>query len=142
MKITVYSSNKLKSHFLKLVEDYKERISFHWQIERRYINPSRHDLLIKQISVKSLFFILDEKGKIYDNQELAGIWNQFINGGGKEVFLFIGGSYGYNDNWQMNHPDNLWSLSKLTFPHMLAEVILFEQLYRTQCLIKNHPYPH
>ena len=32
------------------------------------------------------------------------------------------------------------SLSKMTFPHSLARVILCEQIYRCATILSNHPY--
>ena len=32
------------------------------------------------------------------------------------------------------------SLGPMTWPHMLARVMLMEQIYRAQCILTNHPY--
>ncbi|MDP5020107.1 MAG: 23S rRNA (pseudouridine(1915)-N(3))-methyltransferase RlmH [Rickettsiaceae bacterium] len=32
------------------------------------------------------------------------------------------------------------SLSKMTFPHQIAKLLLFEQIYRAQTILDNHPY--
>lgn len=68
-------------------------------------------------------------GKQYESTELAGkIQNLFTQGKSNITFL-IGGSLGI-------HPDVLrranerMSMSKMTFPHQLARVMLLEQLFR------------
>jgi len=68
-------------------------------------------------------------GKQYESTELAGkIQNLFTQGKSNLTFL-IGGSLGI-------HPDVLkranerMSMSKMTFPHQLARVMLLEQLFR------------
>ena len=32
------------------------------------------------------------------------------------------------------------SLGKLTLPHIMARIILIEQIYRAESIIKGHPY--
>ena len=68
-------------------------------------------------------------GRQYESTELAGkIQNLFTQGKSNITFL-IGGSLGI-------HPDVLkranerMSMSKMTFPHQLARVMLLEQLFR------------
>ena len=68
-------------------------------------------------------------GRQYESTELAGkIQNLFTQGKSNLTFL-IGGSLGI-------HPDVLkranerMSMSKMTFPHQLARVMLLEQLFR------------
>jgi 23S rRNA (pseudouridine1915-N3)-methyltransferase len=33
-----------------------------------------------------------------------------------------------------------WSLSKMTLPHPLVRIFLAEAVYRSWCIIQNHPY--
>lgn len=56
-----------------------------------------------------------------------------------EINFFIGGAYGLEDDF-CKSCDATLSLSKLTFSHKLAKVILSEQIYRSFCLLNNHPY--
>jgi len=32
------------------------------------------------------------------------------------------------------------AMGAMTWPHMLARVMLIEQTYRAQCILGNHPY--
>ncbi|MDN5377136.1 MAG: rRNA (pseudouridine1915-N3)-methyltransferase, partial [Sulfurospirillum sp.] len=36
--------------------------------------------------------------------------------------------------------DKVISLSKLTYAHKIAKVVLLEQIYRGLCIKNNHPY--
>ena len=68
-------------------------------------------------------------GKQYESTELAGKMSALFTQGKSNITFLIGGSLGL-------HPDVLkranerMSMSKMTFPHQLARVMLLEQLFR------------
>lgn len=68
-------------------------------------------------------------GKQYESTELARKMSDLFTQGKSHVTFLIGGSLGL-------HPDVLkranerMSMSKMTFPHQLARVMLLEQLFR------------
>ncbi len=69
------------------------------------------------------------EGKQISSEELSEkISDISINKSGKIDFI-IGGSYGLSDEVK-NRADFKLSMSKMTFPHQLARVMLLEQIYR------------
>ena len=58
---------------------------------------------------------------------------------GNDITFLIGAADGLSPECKAK-TKALWSLSALTFPHMLVRVILMEQLYRAFSVLKNHPY--
>lgn len=57
----------------------------------------------------------------------------------RELCLLIGGPEGLPKE-VIDKADYQWSLSKLTFPHDLAMVVLLEALYRASTIAAGHPY--
>lgn len=55
-----------------------------------------------------------------------------------EVNFFIGGAFGFEEGF-LSKTKNI-SLSKLTFSHKIAKIVIFEQVFRALCIINNHPY--
>ena len=68
-------------------------------------------------------------GKQYESTELARKMSDLFTQGKSNVTFLIGGSLGL-------HPDVLrranerMSMSKMTFPHQIARIMLLEQIYR------------
>jgi 23S rRNA (pseudouridine1915-N3)-methyltransferase len=60
---------------------------------------------------------------------------------GRPTAFVVGGASGLDDGLVAECEERL-SLGTLTMPHQLARVVLVEQLYRAQCIIDGHPYPH
>lgn len=58
---------------------------------------------------------------------------------GRDRYFIIGGPDGLAAR-VLTRCDARWSLSPLTFPHMLVRVMLVEQLYRAWSLLAGHPY--
>ncbi len=55
------------------------------------------------------------------------------------LYFFIGGPDGLSKEI-IEMSDHILSMSNFTFPHILAKVILMEQIYRSKCIMNNHPY--
>lgn len=81
---------------------------------------------------------LDSRGANHSSEQLAkqlAYWQQL----GKPIALLIGGPDGHLPN-TLEHCQEHWSLSRLTFPHPLVRIIVIEQLYRAQSILQGHPY--
>ncbi|MFO8005890.1 23S rRNA (pseudouridine(1915)-N(3))-methyltransferase RlmH [Thioalkalivibrio sp.] len=94
--------------------------------------------LLATIPGQAMVVVLDERGDVLDTRALAGRlgrWQQ----AGRDVALIIGGAAGLDDAVR-ERADWIWSLSPLTFPHMLVRVLVAEQIYRAWSLLNNHPY--
>ncbi|MFN3750514.1 MAG: 23S rRNA (pseudouridine(1915)-N(3))-methyltransferase RlmH [Thiobacillus sp.] len=81
---------------------------------------------------------LDERGAQLTTRELAGWLTAWMDEGVSPAFI-IGGADGLDDSVKARAVRQL-ALSRLTLPHALARVMLAEQLYRSLCIIKGHPY--
>jgi len=94
--------------------------------------------LLAAVPAQALVVALDERGRVVDTQgvadRLAG-WQQ----SGRDVALIVGGASGLDDAVR-ERAEWIWSLSPLTFPHMLVRVLVAEQIYRAWSLLNHHPY--
>ena len=82
----------------------------------------------------SAIYFLDEYGDNLSSKEFA---YKLDKENGKIVFV-IAGALGYNREILKNK--NLISLSRLTFTHTMARLILLEQIYRSICILKDKEY--
>lgn len=94
--------------------------------------------ILAAIKPKSLVIALDDQGKQWSTPELACNLQRWRESG-QDVSLLIGGADGLAEEC-LQKAQNIWSLSKLTFPHQLVRVIVAEQIYRAWTIINNHPY--
>lgn len=85
--------------------------------------------------------ILDETGKHLTSPALADKLAGWRDDGHSLCTFFIGDAYGFDDTFRQS-ADLCLSLGTFTYPHLMARVILMEQLYRSVCILKGHPYHH
>ncbi|MBF0359781.1 MAG: 23S rRNA (pseudouridine(1915)-N(3))-methyltransferase RlmH [Oligoflexia bacterium] len=91
---------------------------------------------------RSHIVLLSENGKEYSSQDFSlKIFDLLKNCSTKKIIIIIGGAHGFTDGIIKMSSETI-SLSKLTFPHRLARIILIEQLYRAQTIEYGHPYHH
>ena len=70
--------------------------------------------------------------------EFSKLLNSKLNEGSNIDFI-IGGAFGLDKEFLRKSNITL-SLGKLTLPHIMARIILIEQIYRAESIIKGHPY--
>lgn len=97
------------------------------------------DRIDKYLSKKvySNIYLLSENGRTFNSYQLADFFHSFD---ASKLILVIGGALGFSD--QLKDKYSLISLSPLTFPHQMSQIILLEQIYRSITIInkKNYHY--
>ncbi|KAM3573833.1 hypothetical protein VYU27_004178 [Nannochloropsis oceanica] len=86
---------------------------------------------------KAPVICLDERGKQLPSLELADVLYKRLEEGGSRLVFVIGGAEGLPSALKNKE---LWSLSKLTFTHQWARVLLTEQIYRATEIKKGSGY--
>lgn len=81
---------------------------------------------------------LDPRGMAWTTEQLAAELSGWL-AGGRDLALLIGGPEGLTEAGRAR-ADQIWSLSRLTFPHPLVRILVAEQLYRAWSLLRGHPY--
>lgn len=121
-----------------LVKNYEKRLS-KWIKVENIILKKEEDL---SLSSDSLLVCLDEHGSLMDSIGMSSKLEGWVNDRRiKEVVLLIGGPYGISPSI-LNKAHERWSLSQLTFQGDLAWLILWEQIYRSFCILNKFPYHH
>jgi 23S rRNA (pseudouridine1915-N3)-methyltransferase len=82
---------------------------------------------------------LDVTGKQMDSEAFAGLLGGWRDDGIRELAFVIGGANGL-DAALLDRADMRLSLGRMTWPHMLARVMLAEQLFRAASILAGHPY--
>jgi len=118
-----------------LVERYLKRIS--WPTKLTEL-PDRGGK-IPDAAPASVTVVLDERGEPLSSTELARMLERWRDGGKREARFLIGAADGHDDA-QRAGADLLLSFGPATWPHLLARVMLAEQLFRATSILANHPY--
>lgn len=154
IKINVVCVGKVKEkYFSSAIEEYSKRLSRFCKLtvievkeenfvaepdesEREIIKKKEGEAIVEKIKGKSV--LTDVLGKKISSEDMAKIIAQSVNAG-QELTFVIGGSYGVSQRVK-DFCDEKISFSDMTFPHTLARVILFEQIYRAFKINENGRY--
>ena len=91
--------------------------------------------IIKSKDSSPTIILLSERGEHFDSKGFA----KYLDKKQGPLFLVFGGAAGHGEEIIKAAHGEL-SLSKLTYAHQLARVVLMEQLYRAHTLLTGHPY--
>ena len=103
-----------------------------------HISKKELENLIKNKKEKKIIF-LSENGQDFNTQSFCKKLKKLISLSIKETLFIIGEPEGFKKSLNKESFEEI-CLSKLTFTHSLARVILTEQIYRCATIMINHPY--
>jgi 23S rRNA (pseudouridine1915-N3)-methyltransferase len=119
----------------ELVERYLKRMS--WPVKVTELAESGGKA--PPAADNKVTILLDEKGEPLASLALAGRLERWRDGGKREARFLIGGTDGFDDE-ERAAADLLIAFGTATWPHLLARVMLAEQLFRATSILANHPY--
>lgn len=79
------------------------------------------------------------EGKELSSTQLADKLSDLANRGISTVNFVVGSSFGLSEEFKKS-ADMRMSMSPMTFPHSLARVMLYEQVYRAFSILNNSKY--
>ncbi len=140
---------KTKEGFIKDgIAKYRELLRRQARIEIREIKGSRKtgaeavreegEAILERVAPSDYLIALHERGKNPDSKKFAGEIAPLLEQGRNIVFV-VGGPFGLSDE-TLARADYQLSLSKLTFTHEMARLILMEQVYRAFTIIQGRTY--
>lgn len=97
------------------------------------------EMIEKELSPKTVVIPLCIEGKEFDSPALAEYIDKKATDGFDEIAFIIGSSHGLSDRIK-NKASLKLSMSKLTFPHSLARLMLYEAVYRAFEINKGSGY--
>lgn len=108
--------------------------------ERKAATPAAQAAALeKLISKQARVTALDERGAPWSSRELAENLRAWRDNGQEDALFLIGGAEGL-DPALRDRASNCLSLGNMVWPHMLARVMLTEQLYRAATILAGTPY--
>lgn len=145
--VNIICIGKLKESYLRDASaEYSKRLGAFCKLNITEIQPKRlpdqpsdaeiaaallaegKQILAKIPSSSKIVAMCIEGGQLSSKQLAKQFAEDAVTGTGSISFI-IGGSFGLSDEVK-NRADLKLSMSKMTFPHQLARVMLLEQIYR------------
>ncbi len=121
---------------VKVIELAEEPYRANSDIDR--IKAKEADVIRKHIPENSIVILLEENGTLRDSIEFANTIDR-LSSLGQELVFVIGSGIGLHNSLK-EVSNYTFSLSKLTFPHNLARILLLEQLYRAVTILSGKEY--
>lgn len=157
MKITIIAVGKMKEKpYRAMADEYLKRLSRYGKTEEvelpdlpepassspaleEQIKQKEGEQILSRIHPGDYVIALTIPGKQHTSPELSDMLDRLSVRGVSGVTFIIGGSLGLSDQ-VIARADEQLSMSKMTFPHQLARVMLLEQLYRAAKISAGERY--
>lgn len=145
-----------EKYYISAFDEYKKRLGAFCKFEivelteqRLSDSPSEKEIsaalekeaaeIEKQIPAGAAVTALCIEGSMKSSTELASQVEKWTNAGKSKLCFIIGGSCGMSERIKSS-ADLRLSMSRMTFPHHLARVMVIEQIYRAFTIIDGSKY--
>ena len=149
VNITLIAVGSLKTPWAKAgCQQYLDRLSINL-IEvpaSKQKDPAKQaaeecESILKRLEkLEGKVWVLDERGEALSSNGLSQALEQ-MRDRGESIILVLGGAYGLSDPVRKK-ADRMIRLSDMVLPHELCRVVLLEQIYRSEQIIKGTGYHH
>ena len=137
MRYHVVAVGRMRDAALRAACDrYLKRLRRYTKVEEREVKGEAR--ILDAIAEGSCLVALAEQGEQWTSAQLAD-WTARWELEGRDVTFALGGAEALPAP-VLRGAQRIWSLSRLTFPHELARVVLYEQLYRAYTIRRGEPY--
>lgn len=145
-----------EKYYISAFEEYRKRLGAFCKFElvelteqRLSDSPSEKEIsaalekeaaeIEKQIPSGAAVTALCIEGNMKSSPELASQIDKWSSSGKSKLCFIIGGSFGMSERIKSG-ADLKLSMSRMTFPHHLARVMVIEQIYRAFAIIDGSKY--
>ena len=157
MSITLIAVGKMKEKpYRQMADEYLKRLGRYGKVEEielpdlpepansspaieMQIKEKEGDTILSRIKPSDYVIAMTIPGKQWDSPGLSRPLDDLMNRGNSNIVFLIGGRLGLSDK-VIARADEEMSMSKMTFPHQLARVMLLEQLYRAMKIRSGERY--
>lgn len=154
MKIKIIALGKIKEKFLKEgIDEFLKRLTPYASVEIVELSPieikdenltdkvleQEGEKILAQIKPNSYVITLEIEGTNCSSEKFAQQLDEIANQGYNEIIFIIGSSCGLAKTVSDRANFKL-SLSKMTFLHQFARLLLIEQIYRAFKILKGETY--
>ena len=153
MKIKIIALGKIKEKFLKDgIDEFLKRLTPYAAIEILELSPveikdnqtekalaEEGEKILANIKPDSYVITMEILGKQLSSEDFASKTNEITISGISELVFVIGSSCGLAPTVSQRANFKL-SISKMTFLHQFARLLLVEQIYRAFKILKNETY--
>ena len=155
--VTVIAVGGLREdYFRRAADEYKKRLSSSFNVRETEIkeeklpaSPSEAEIknalaregerILAAVPKRAFTAALCVEGDGLSSEELSARLSREMSGGVSSFCFIVGSSHGLSDEVKKACAARI-SMSRMTFPHQLARVMLFEALYRAAEIMKGTGY--
>ena len=152
----IYVGNIRENYLLAAVAEYEKRLSAYCRLvcteikeEKLPDDPSQAqteaamkkegERILAVLPQKSKKIALCVEGKQLSSEEFSSLIKNAENSGFSQISFIIGGAFGLSEKVKKVCDFRL-SLSKMTFTHRFARILLLEQIYRAENIAAGGKY--
>jgi 23S rRNA (pseudouridine1915-N3)-methyltransferase len=151
VKLRLICVDKVRSPYVaRACADFRTRLRPYYALEEIEVKPGagtdpaaamrdEFGRMARHLRTDDRVWLLDRAGAQLSSIELARRIGDMGRGGAARLTFVIGGAFGSDDALRAR-AQFVWSLSKLTFLHEWARMLVLEQLYRAAKIARSEPY--